>query len=114
MSTHVLQAMRKGATMLHNVWCLKWCAYYDIRVDWNLIWGFPGETEADYEKEREVLTAISHFDPPLGSSRIWLERFSPYYSDPSFPVRNIRPEASYRYVYPDGVDLGKIAYFFDY
>lgn len=115
MSTHVLQLMRKGCSMLQNVRCLKWCLYYGIRVDWNLIWGFPGETSEDYADEREILNAITHFEPPTSASRIWLERFSPYYTDRlTFPVRNVRPEASYQFVYPADVDLDKIAYFFDY
>ncbi|MFC5994082.1 RiPP maturation radical SAM C-methyltransferase [Pseudonocardia hispaniensis] len=114
LSTHVLRLMRKGCTMLQNVRCMKWCAYYGIGVNWNLIWGFPGETVEDYKDELEVLRAIRHLEPPVGYGRIWLERFSPHYTDPAFPVRHRRPEASYRYVYPDHVDLVKAAYFFDY
>jgi ribosomal peptide maturation radical SAM protein 1 len=115
MSTHVLRLMRKGCTMLQNVRCLKWCRYYEIRVQWNLIWGFPGETEADYEAERRVLQCITHLEPPMSSDRIWLERFSPYYADrDTFPIREVQPEASYRHVYPEHVALDQIAYFFDY
>jgi ribosomal peptide maturation radical SAM protein 1 len=115
MSSHVLQLMRKGCTMLQNVLILKWFLYYNIHAGWNLIWGFPGETEADCQKELEVLKCISHMEPPRGCGRIWLERFSPHYADrAAFPVFNVRPEASYRFVYPDGVNLEKLAYFFDY
>lgn len=115
MSTHVLQLMRKGCNMLINIRCLKWCLYYGIHVSWNLIWGFPGETEADYQRQLEVLKCISHLQPPFCGGRIWLERFSPYYMDRElFPVRNVRPESSYRYIYPEHVDLEKAAYFFDY
>jgi ribosomal peptide maturation radical SAM protein 1 len=115
LSTHVLQLMRKGCTMLINIRCLKWCLYYGIRVSWNLIWGFPGETEEDYRRQLEVLKCLSHLEPPRAGTRIWLERFSPYYTDQqSFPVRNVRPESSYHYVYPEHVALDKAAYFFDY
>jgi ribosomal peptide maturation radical SAM protein 1 len=114
LNSHILRLMRKGCTMLQNVRCLKWFAYYGIRANWNLIWGFPGETEQDYEAELQVLRSISHLEPPANCGRIWLERFSPYYTDPAFPVRNLRPEASYHYVYPPSVDLAKAAYFFDY
>jgi hypothetical protein len=100
--------------MLQNVRCLKWCVYYGIGVNWNLIWGFPGETEEDYAKELEVLRLLMHLEPPIGSGRIWLERFSPHYTDPAFPVSRRRPEVSYEYVYPPHVDLMKAAYFFDY
>jgi ribosomal peptide maturation radical SAM protein 1 len=115
LSSHVLQLMRKGATMLQNVRTLKWCRYYGITVNWNLIYGFPGETENDYRRELEVLHRLGHLQPPSGCFPIWLERFAPYFSDrASFPVRDVRPERSYRYVYPPHVDLEKIAYFFDY
>ena len=115
MSTRVLHLMRKGCSMLQNVVCLKWCRYYGIRVSWNLIWGFPGETCEDYESELSVLQAIGHLEPPASVGRIWLERFSPYFSDQNtFPLRNVRPEASYNHVYPPHVDLARAAYFFDY
>ena len=115
MSTRTLQLMRKGCTMLQNVRCLKWCAYYNIRVGWNLLWGFPGESAEDYERQLEILKCIGHLEPPKCITRIWLERFSPYYTDrETFPVRDVRPEASYRHVYPDNVDLDAVAYFFDY
>lgn len=115
MSSHILELMRKGSTMLQNVRCLKWCLYYNIRVGWNLLLGFPGETAQDYSEQLEVLRSISHLEPPKSLNRIWLERFSPYYHDRErFPVRNIRPQASYRYVYPERVNLDKAAYFFDY
>lgn len=115
MSTRILQLMRKGCTMLQNVRCLKWCLYYGIRVGWNLLLGFPGETEADYKKQIEVLRCIGHLEPPSGCARIWLERFSPYYTDrQTFPVFNVQPQASYRHVYPEHVNLDRAAYFFDY
>ena len=115
LSSHVLQLMRKGCTMLQNVRLLKWCRYYNMSVGWNLIWGFPGETVEDYLQEQEVLKLISHLQPPRGYSRIWLERFAPYFTDRGlFPIHDIQPEASYRYVYPPQVALDRVAYYFDY
>jgi len=115
LSTHVLALMRKGSTMLQNVLALKWFRYYRIQVHWNPIWGFPGEQEADYARELEVLRLISHFDPPGSASRIWLERFSPYFDQrEQFPIDAVRPERSYSFVYPPRVNLERIAYFFDY
>ncbi len=115
LSTHVLQLMRKGCTMLQNLLLLKWCRYYRIRVSWNLIWGFPGETAEDFGRELQVLKLLTHLEPPGGCGRIWMERFSPYFSEHDrFPVHALKPEASYSYVYPGHVALDKIAYFFDY
>lgn len=115
MSSRVLELMKKGATMLQNVRLLKWARYYGMRVDWNVLWGFPGEHADDYRGQLTVLRQLSHLEPPVRVSRIWLERFSPYFADrASFPLREIRPEASYAFVYPPDVALEKIAYFFDY
>jgi hypothetical protein len=44
-----------------------------------------------------------------------MERFSPLFTQPETYVPRFRaPEASYRYVYPAGMDLDRIAYFFEY
>jgi ribosomal peptide maturation radical SAM protein 1 len=115
LSTPILKLMRKGCSMLQNVLCLKWSRYYGVGVSWNLIFGFPGESVEDYERQLNVLHALGHLEPPNGFDRIWLERFSPYYSQAdAFGLTEVRPTRSYNYVYPSGSDVEGIAYFFDY
>jgi ribosomal peptide maturation radical SAM protein 1 len=115
LSTHILKLMRKGTTMLQNVRLLKWGHYYGIKVAWNLLTGFPGETAEDYEQQAKLIPKLVHLPPPAGGGPIWMERFSPYFTDPAFPVEDLEPWAAYRWVYPeDSVDTRKIAYFFDY
>lgn len=115
LSSHVLALMRKGITMLRNVRLLKWAYYYGMRVSWNLLTGFPGETEEDYEEQMHVISLIRHLPPPSGSGPIWLERFSPYFFDRSFPVKNVRPLSVYPFIYPEeAINLDEIAYFFQY
>ncbi len=115
LSTHVLRLMRKGTTMLQNVRLLKWAHYYGVKVAWNLLTGFPGESREDYEEQERLIPLLFHLPPPAGGGPIWLERFSPYFTDSSFPVRNVEPWAAYRFVYPeDRIDVRKIAYFFNY
>jgi ribosomal peptide maturation radical SAM protein 1 len=115
LSSHVLQLMRKGCTMLQNVRTLMWCRYYRIRVGWNLLWGFPGESEEDYRQEYEVLKLLGHLQPPTGGGRIWMERFSPVFFDrDNFKMKWCKPKPSYSFVYPTTVDVEKAAYFFDY
>jgi hypothetical protein len=99
----------------HNVNLLRWCRYYGIDVSWNIIWGFPGEQEHDYAMQAALLPHLAHLQPPHGANRIWLERFSPLYSDRSrFPVVRLEPEASLAYVYPHSVSQRRVAYFFDH
>jgi ribosomal peptide maturation radical SAM protein 1 len=115
LSTHILALMRKGITMLKNVRFLKWASYFGINAGWNMLTGFPGEKEEDYSVQRKLIPLLKHLQPPCGNSRIWLERYSPYFFDPSFPVRNMRPGNAYRFVYPESeIDLKEVAYFFDY
>jgi ribosomal peptide maturation radical SAM protein 1 len=115
LSSHVLGLMRKGVRAAQNVNLLRWCRYYGIGASWNLLWGFPGETEQDYAGQAAVMPDLVHLPPPSGAGRIWLERFSPLFTGQgTCPLVGRTPERSYRYVYPDHVDLDKAAYFFDY
>ncbi|MBP2328414.1 ribosomal peptide maturation radical SAM protein 1 [Kibdelosporangium banguiense] len=115
LNSHVLRLMRKGVTAAQNVSLLRWARYYGIQVEWNLLWGFPGETEQDYAEQVAAVPHLVHLQPPTGASRIWLERFSPLFTDPGLMSRrHTGPEPSYRAVYPNGVDLDRVAYFFEY
>lgn len=112
LSSHVLRLMRKGVNAAQNVNLLRWARYYDIDVSWNLLWGFPGETEADYAEQAAVVPHLLHLRPPGSADRVWMERFSPLYE--TARVRARAPERSYRHIYPTEVDVDAIAYFFDY
>jgi hypothetical protein len=107
--------MRKGVSAAQNLNLLRWCRYYGMDVGWNIIWGFPGETAEQYAEQAAIVPHLRHLQPPRGAGRLWLERFSPLYADEAtFPLRSRAPEQSYRYVYPDDVNLGRAAYFFEY
>ena len=115
LSSNVLRLMRKGVRAAQNVNFLRWALYYDIDVQWNLLWGFPGETEQDYAQQAAVIPHLFHLRPPESANRVWLERFSPLFTElDSFPLRRRAPERSYQYVYPGFVNLDRVAYFFDY
>jgi ribosomal peptide maturation radical SAM protein 1 len=116
LSDHILKLMRKGTTGLQNVQLLKWCREYDIRPEWNLLYGFPGETAEDYAQMLEWLDAIWFLDAPSGYGSIRLDRFSPYHEDPAaYGLVNVRPMLPYPYLYPfPAAALRRIAYYFDY
>jgi len=114
LNSHVLTLMRKGSTMLTNVRLLKWSRFYGIDVAWNILAGFPGETDADYEQQLALVPTLQHLQPPSGVGRIWLERFSPYFTG-DYPIHDVRPEDAYRFVYPQpDIALERIAYYFAY
>lgn len=115
-SDHVLALMRKGTTGLRNVQLLKWCKEYRVKPLWNLLYGFPGETAADYEETETLIRAIWHLDPPTGCGPVRMDRFSPYHADPaSFGMVDVRPMAPFRHLYPfDDAEVAEIAYYFDF
>jgi ribosomal peptide maturation radical SAM protein 1 len=115
-SDHVLKLMRKGTTAFRNIELLKWCKEYGVKPFWNLLYGFPGESAADYDETITLMRAIWHLDPPTGYGPIRMDRFSPYYREPaSFGMNNVRPMAPFTYLYPfDRRTLMNIAYYFDF
>jgi ribosomal peptide maturation radical SAM protein 1 len=116
LSDHVLKLMRKGSTALQNVQLLKWCREHGVRPEWNLLYGFPGETAQDHADTLAMMDAIWFLDAPSGYGPVRLDRFAPYHEDPAaYGMTNVRPMAPYRYLYPFGREsLEQIAYYFDY
>jgi ribosomal peptide maturation radical SAM protein 1 len=116
LSTHVLSLMRKGVTAAQNVQLLKWCKEYGVEVAWNLLYGFPGETEDDYIQTGEWIKALEHLRPPHAVGRIRLDRFSPYFNKPeNWGMKRVRPSSIYRCLYGLEEDrLADIAYFFEF
>jgi ribosomal peptide maturation radical SAM protein 1 len=116
LSATQLKAMDKGVTPMQNIVCLKWSYYYRITVSWNILLGFPGETNDDYLRQIDLIPSLLHLQPPEATGKFWLERFSPYYARPQdYGVRMTGPGLAYEYVYDARqVDLQKIAYDFEY
>lgn len=116
LSDHVLKLMRKGTTALRNIQLLKWCKEYNIIADWNMLYGFPGERQEDYDGILELLPAIRFLGPAYSCGPIRMDRFSPYYNRAAeYGLINVRPIASYYYLYPfDDQSLSRIAYSFDF
>jgi ribosomal peptide maturation radical SAM protein 1 len=111
-----LKAMDKGVTPIQNIVCLKWSFYYRISVSWNILLGFPGETNEDYLRQIDLIPSLHHLQPPEATGKFWLERFSPYHARPhEYGVRMTGPGLAYEYIYDARqVDLQKIAYDFEY
>ncbi|MFM8552605.1 MAG: RiPP maturation radical SAM C-methyltransferase, partial [Nitrospiraceae bacterium] len=111
-----LHEMDKGVSPMQNVQCLKWSLYYRMDISWNILLGFPQETDEDYRKQIELIPSLLHLQPPQGIGKFWLERFSPYFTKPDqYGIRITGPGLAFEYVYdPRMVDLRKIAYDFEY
>ena len=116
LSTPVLALMKKGCTMLQNVQLLKWCAEVGITPIWNLLYGFPGEDPADYDRMATVIPRLIHLPPPTNVDNIRLDRFSPYFKDPaSHGIVDVRRSKLASVLYPFSEEAQRaISYRFDF
>lgn len=115
-SDPILALMRKGSTGLQNVQLLRWCVELGIQVEWNLLYGFPGEPSEEYGRMASWLPWIVHLEPPRFCTHIRLDRFSPYFSTPAeLGLTAVRPAPAYSGIFPLGPDaLAELAYFFEF
>lgn len=115
-SDDVLNIMEKGVKGIQNVYLLKLCAEYGVHPRWNLIYGFPGETEENYQDQIKWMWRLFHYAPPICTTRFCLQRFSPFYFDSErLGVKRKWASPGYEEVFPsEGVDYDKLAFYFDY
>jgi len=115
-SANQLHDMDKGVRPMQNILFLKWAMYYGIDVTWNILTGFPGETDEDYRIQTELIRPLVHLQPPIGVGDLYLERFSPYFTRPEdYGIRIQGPGEAYLYVYDSPeIDTMKIAYDFEF
>ncbi len=99
LSTRVLALMDKGVHATQNLQVLRDCERNQLTVDWNFLYGFPGEDDADYLTVIEQIPALVHLQPPAGATRIILERFSPYFERPELGFAQRRAAEFYQYLY---------------
>jgi len=116
-SDHVLKLMRKGVSAAQNVQLIKWLAEYGIAPFFNLLVGFPGETDEDYERILALMPRLYHLPAPSVGRAIVAEvhRFSPFFDEPeALGITGTRAASFYRHLIPpDVLAAGDYAYFFD-
>ena len=113
LSSSLLTRMRKGVSAVQNLALLRYARSCDLALNWNLLYGFPGDSAADYQETLALLPLLAHLNPPGGLYRLSIDRFSPYFDQPrDFGVGRIEPLAGYASVLPDGAAVEKVAYHF--
>lgn len=105
--TRTLRLMRKGATMLQQLACIKWSQACGVELVYSILVGTPGETDDDRFEMASLMTRLHHFPPPYQANRLGLHRFSPYFREPeSYGITNVRPYTLQHIIYDtDDVDL---------
>ncbi len=113
LSTAILRRMGKGTTAIGNLRFLRDCASRGITTIWNLLFGVPGETAADFQSIIRLLPSICHLEPPFAWGPIRIDRYSPYFQNPSdHGLGNLRPFKIYRDLYPPDSRFEDLAYHF--
>jgi ribosomal peptide maturation radical SAM protein 1 len=113
LSSRLLTLMDKGLKGRQNLMLLRFARAAGVGLYWNLLWGFPGDDVKAYEDTLGLFPLLHHLQPPRGMRHLSIDRFSPYYSQPTqYDVCNIKPLAGYGDSLPKGVDLERIAYNF--
>jgi ribosomal peptide maturation radical SAM protein 1 len=86
----ILRRMRKGATLLDNVRCLRESWEYGIFVGYNIILDMPGTTPNELHEMTELLPRLHHLPPPTSLVPFQLQRDSDVYKNPQrYQVRTI-------------------------
>lgn len=114
LDNEILASMKKGVRADQNIALLRYCRSSGVYPAWNLIFGFPFELEAAYERLSDLIPLLHHLHPPSGLSQLSIDRFSPYFDrSEHFGIYNIRPNANYSTAFPENANLEKIAYHFE-
>jgi ribosomal peptide maturation radical SAM protein 1 len=120
-STPVLKRMAKGVRAIQNVQLLKWGHLDRVVINYNLLFGFPGDQAAEYRWLVEHMPRLYHLIPPVSRAEVALTRFAPLFEDPErFGLPGRAPAHSYyRLLFSDaflqetGFTLDNYAYYFD-
>jgi ribosomal peptide maturation radical SAM protein 1 len=115
-SDAVLKLMRKGVSALQNIQLLKWCRELGIEPAWNVLWGFPREPAAEYERMARLVPLLTHLQPPISFSDIRMDRFSPNHFDADkLGFTDVTPLPSYRHIYALPAEaIANLAYYFTF
>ncbi|MBI4861023.1 MAG: RiPP maturation radical SAM protein 1 [Candidatus Riflebacteria bacterium] len=113
LATSSLRLMRKGTNAFQSVTFLKRCRMYDVYPAWNLLVGFPGETEEVFEKYVHDMPLLTHLPPPTGVQLLRFDRYSVYFNQQEEYGLKLLPYDFYRLTYPFQEEtLANIAYYF--
>lgn len=119
--TEVLHAMAKGVSAMQNIVLLKSARQVGLKVHYNLLYGFPNDKPAQYQRQVKLLPALMHLDAPNSHINVLTTRFAPLQVSPSkFGLtHDSRPHYRYsalfsaRFLAKSKFDAAKYCYYFD-
>jgi ribosomal peptide maturation radical SAM protein 1 len=118
-SSAVLRKMCKGVSAVQNVYDLVLGRRVGVRVLYNLLYGFPDDDLAEYERMAALLPSLIHLDPPISCVPVQITRFAPLQTHPGrFGIDEADPEPCYDLVFSrdfleqTGFDISDYCYYF--
>jgi ribosomal peptide maturation radical SAM protein 1 len=80
--THVLRLMDKGVSGMQNVFLLREGFRYGIQINYNFLYGLPGDRAEWYARMAKLLPRLFHLTPPFSRTETIVTRFAPLQTDP--------------------------------
>ncbi|MBJ80246.1 MAG: hypothetical protein CMH60_02915 [Myxococcales bacterium] len=102
LSSASLKRMKKGVSAIRNVQTMRIARELDMKIHWQYLYGFPGETWEEHASVPGLIPKLFHLESPADeeTSRVSIQRYSPLFSEAkSFGLINLRPHPSYHELY---------------
>lgn len=119
-STDVLRIMKKGVTALQNVICLMLGYEFGVKIQYNIIYGFPSESKQSYLEMLKTIPLLYHLDPPDSCMEVLTTRFSPLRDKvAAFNIEKREHDFRYNVMFSDDFlkdndfSLSKYCYYFE-
>jgi ribosomal peptide maturation radical SAM protein 1 len=119
--SNVLRLMDKGVTGMQNVYLLKLGYKYGIQINYNILYGIPGERPEWYRSMVSKIPRLFHLTPPVTRTETIVTRFAPMQAAPSRFGVTLKPRHhrcydvlfSEAFITTRNFSLDNYAYYFD-
>ncbi len=109
----ILKIMNKGCRAIRQIETLKSCRAHHVSLAWNLLCGFPGETEEQMAELAELLPKVMHLPSPNHLLHIVYQRYGEYTENQEKYGLKLRPAETYSFAYADEDFIRRSAYVFE-
>lgn len=107
----LLKLLNKKVDYLRCVNVLKWCQFYGVVVEYNILTNIPGEEAENYDSQMNTLRLITHLRPPRSVNGLYNVRGSSLWREQErYRIKNL-PD-NYLNWFPGKYDRFLSSYFF--
>lgn len=99
-SSDTLRKMHKGVSAMQNVYTLLLGSRFNISIYYNLLYGFPDDDEAEYDRMAMLLPRLFHLASPVTCLPVQITRYAPLQRRPeAFGIARARADECYELVF---------------